>query len=209
MNLPAHIDPNPQLFVLQDPLANTAFRGSTDPYHGWELARAERVPRTPVRVVHRMGSILRDFLWAEFYPLINDRTVSVLTAGQFSGWSTYPVEVYDKRGGRVTGYHGLSILGRCQQITLDKEHSSVVYEENPRGRFPYYQGLFISMDSWDGKDLFMAGDRRTAHIVVTARVVKAFRKSRVTNLRLVPVQNVRVYATDQPKFLVPTPARTP
>ena len=106
----------------------------------------------------------------------------------------------------IPNYHGLSITGRCEPIFLDKDHSSVVYEENPRGRFPYYQGLFITTESWDGSDFFMAADARTDYIIITERVRDLLRRANVKNIRIEPISEVQVYAMDQPKFLREAPA---
>ena len=81
---------------------------------------------------------------------------------------------------------------------LDKEHSELVYEVNPRGKFPYYKGLFITLDSWDGSDFFMSADGKTEFVVVTRKVHDLFRKASVTNIRMEPISEVRVLAMDQP-----------
>ncbi len=206
MDSPGSPDNLPSFFCLADAGSNSAFRGGAELHSKvmWPLVRGERQATEPVRIRHTMGSILRDFLWAELYPLVNDRIKELLTASRLTGWSTYPVEVLDKNGHQVAGYHGLSIVGRCQSLTLDKEHSKLIYEENARGRFPYYQGF--SIDSWDGSDFMMGADGMTGFILVTDGVRKLFQKTRATNLRLEPASAVRVYAMDQPKFMTSGPA---
>ena len=197
-----------QLFSLRDPLARSAFRGTVRPDPGWKLLRGEMKLTRPVCVEYALGNKMLDFLWAELYPLVSDRVIDLLTSQGLSGWSTYPVDVRDRNGRSIKGYRGLCILGRCQQICLDKEHSRVVYEENARGRFPYYRGLYVSTDSWDRSDFFMSTDERTAYKVVTGRVSSLFRTARVKNVQLEPLSDVQVYASDQPKFLSPPTVRS-
>jgi len=68
------------------------------------------------------GKRLRDFLntgYGDYFFLIADRVRDVFEANGLTGWKTYPVEVYDKKGAPVPGYHGISILGKCGPITYD------------------------------------------------------------------------------------------
>jgi hypothetical protein len=81
---------------------------------------------------------------------------------------------------------------------LDKEHSEVVYQDYPGGRFPNYKGLYV--DSWDGSDLFVAADGKTGFKVVTRRVAELFRRKKITNVVFAPVSDVQGSATDQPEF---------
>jgi hypothetical protein len=190
-----------QLYSLRDALSNSAYRGTTDreAYRQIRVAKRGEITVThPLIIYQDSGSEPQDFIWVSLEPLIHDRVADLLTLSKISGWNTYPVEVYDRAGHVVPGYHGLSITGRCQSMFLDREHSEVVYERKPRAWVPYYKGLFITMESWDHSDLFTSADKQTDYIIMTQRVFELFRKAQVTNIRMEPISEVRVYAMDQP-----------
>lgn len=163
--------------------------------------RGEIRVEQPLVIHQASGRKLLDFIWISLEPLVHERVMDLLTLSSVTGWATYPVEVYDSEERSIPGYHGFSITGRCESMFMDRDHSQLVYEENPRGRFPYYKGLFITTDSWDGSDIFTAADGRTGHIIITERVRDLFRKAKATNVRFEPVSEVRVYATDQTALL--------
>ncbi len=192
-------------YWLDDPLANAAFRGSPDDFEMGQLTRGMPVTGTAARVRQLRGSTLRDFIWVEPHPVINDRVVELLSSHGLTGWTTYPVEILDRRGEIVRGYHGLAVTGRCQSIRIGKKYSNVVYKDYPGGTFPNYKGLYFSKDSWDGSDFLVAADGQGGWILVTERVRQLFRKNRVTNCRLTPIEDVEIAVSDQPDLL---PSRT-
>jgi hypothetical protein len=181
----------PAFYRMSDPLSNSAFRGDVDDvatYREMEVAkRGEGHPsRVPV-IHHSMGRKLCDFIWVSLVPIIHQRVVDLLTLGGVTGWATYPVQVFDREGVPVPGYHGLSITGRCESIFVDRKRAEVVYRDLPGGRFPYYKGLHLTTESWDGSDVFTAADGKTGHIVVTEKVRDLFAKARVTNVEISPI----------------------
>ena len=184
-------------FRLGDPLANPPFRGAAEPHSKLMIGvmRAEVRPPERVRIYQTMGRFLRDFLWAERYPLIHDRVVDLLSAAGIRGWTTYPVGVSDKEGKWIAGYHGLAITGRCDTIRLDPEHSELVYKDYPTGRYPEYRGLWFPRDTWDGSDMFMAADKKSNWILVTEQVSRLFKKSKITNCRLTPISEIQMSIT--------------
>lgn len=61
------------------------------------------------------GNNFKDVLslrYGTFVFLISDRFRSVLEANEVSGWKSYPVVIYGKKGERILGYSGFSIIGR-------------------------------------------------------------------------------------------------
>lgn len=189
---------------MSDPLSNSAFRGGVDDvgrYEEMELAsRGEGRPLQFPLIRHSMGRKLCDFIWVSLVPIIHQRVVDLLTLGGVTGWTSYPVLVIDRDGREVREYHGLCITGRCQSMYLDAAHSELVYEELPGGLCPFYKGLHITTDSWDGSDIFRAADGKSGWVVATEKVKDLFVKAKVTNVRLYPVSDVRVAAEDQPSF---------
>lgn len=43
----------------------------------------------------------------------SDRVIDLLRDEGFTGWDTFPVEVYLKDGSRLLGYQGLIVTGKC------------------------------------------------------------------------------------------------
>jgi len=190
-------------YWLHDPLLDAPFRGTVG-REAFEVMmsawRGEVVPAAPIVVSHSMGGRLRDFIWIGTIPIVHERVVEALMSANLTGWDTYPVQVFTRDGKAAADYHGFAITGRCGSLFLDKEHSEVVYQDYPGGRFPKYKGLFVTTDSWDGSDLFIAADGKTGWKVVTQRVVEIFRRKKVTNVSFEPVSEVLVDAPDQPAF---------
>jgi hypothetical protein len=176
---------------MSDPLSNSAFRGDVDDvatYREMEVAKRgdSRPSQVPV-IHHSMGRKLCDFIWVSLVPIIHQRVVDLLTLGGVTGWTSYPVLVIDRDGREVRDYHGLCITGRCESVFVDRKRAEVVYQDMPGGRFPYYKGLHVTTESWDGSDVFTAADGKTGHIVVTEKVRDLFAKARVTNVEISPI----------------------
>ena len=196
----------PDFYLLSDPLANSAFRGKVDDvalYEEMEMAKLGRGRPSQVPLIRQsMGRKLCDFIWVSLVPIIHQRVVDLLTLGGVTGWTSYPVLVIDRNGREVRDYHGLCITGRCESIFVDRKRAEVVYRDLPGGRFPYYKGLHVTTESWDGSDIFAAADGKTGHIVVTEKVRKLFAKARVTNVELNPIAEYvsPEKAEDQPSF---------
>ena len=121
--------------------------------------------------------------------LVSDRVVELLKAGGYSGWSTYPVEVFGKDRLRIPGYHGLAVHGRCGAIEDDR--SVKVDRQFPAGVFPMWKGLYFAPATWDGSDVFMP--RGSDWIFVVAPVKQSLESAKVSNLecqRLVDVERM-------------------
>ncbi|GIV01171.1 MAG: hypothetical protein KatS3mg015_0001 [Fimbriimonadales bacterium] len=74
--------------------------------------------------------------------LVSDRLVQLWREHGFTGWDTFPVEVYAKDGSRVEGLHGLVVLGRsgpARRSDEDDPASGFVFDER----------------TWDGSDMFV------------------------------------------------------
>ena len=114
----------------------------------------------PILYKQTEGKILRDFLDTG-YPglyLISDRLKNILQETKLTGWKTYPIILLDKKGQRVDGYHGFSILGRCGPIDYSKceiVEKRVVPELESAPIEKFYIGLYVGLDKWDGSDFFL------------------------------------------------------
>jgi hypothetical protein len=188
-----------RLFRLYDPLATRPFRLSTAGYSDWvssELAsdlftgRKSKPPEI-LRLRAYQGGQPAAFLWSDLSPLVcvSSRVTEVLSAECFRGWSTYPIEVYDRNSIFLPGYSGFSITGRAGK--RDRSRSQIVTRHTgaPGGE-PYevYRGLYFDEASWDGSDVFLVGGIK----VVTEAVRKTFKRNRITNVRFTPLTEVEI-----------------
>ena len=186
-------------FELADPFANQPLRlrlhedsKSLTNEQAYRLARGQPLDiGGSVRLRGYKGGPPRDFLWTAFPPLvcISQQLVDILTEHGFSGWSTYPVEVSDRKGKDLQGYYGFAVTG--PSLDQDRERSSVVLKPpvvagaKPR---EVYQGLYFDRAQWDGSDFFWVrgGD------VITKPVRDVLKRARVTNVRLLPLEEVEI-----------------
>ena len=175
-----------KLFEMNDPLADRPYRGDVDVEwvkKGFVFIRGEVVPEEAVAVTHAMGeAIPQDVIWTTSvaFLVVSQRFIDILLDNRFTGWSTYPVEVYSKAGELLPGYFGFSVGGRCGPIEYEK--SQVIYEDMPGGRVPSYKGLYFDPDSWDGSDFFMPSDRGGWKLTLEP-VKRALEKAKVRNIR--------------------------
>ncbi len=143
----------------------------------WEIIRGNyKGIDFPLVFKQESGKKLVDILgtgWCSLY-LISDRMKKALEANHLTGWKTYPVKIYDKKGNEVLGYNGFSIIGRCGSIDYNK---SEIIEKRyvPNGPLcKLYKGFYIGLDKWDGSDFFMPFD--TGHHIVTKKAAEVLKK---------------------------------
>lgn len=128
------------------------------------------------------GSKFRDVLDTRYPPayLISDRMKSLLEEHRITGWSCYPIELYDKKNARITGYHGFSITGRAGAMDLSNQPiGEKRYREDGPVR-KVYKGGYFDIDTWDGSDFFILDN--SYWVIVTARVVELLKKNKITAL---------------------------
>jgi hypothetical protein len=162
------------------------------------LARAEVVPKEPLRFHHDEGRRLYDFVGTTHavLDLVSDRFVAVLRDSGFSGWATYKVEIYDEAGQLVPGYHGLAATGSCGPIDDSLSPVMPVPPPVPEGEtLPHRIGLRFHPETWDGSDVFIPAG--TAHLMVTDSVQKALVKAKLTNIRLDRITEVEMLVIDR------------
>src|SRR5207244_3302426 len=85
--------------------------------------------------------------------LVRNRVREILEARAFKGWTVYPIELGGAEGQPITGFHGLSILGRCGAI--ENERSIRVPKKYAAGVFPVWKGICFDPKTWDGSDIFV------------------------------------------------------
>ena len=144
----------------------------------------------PVVFKQTHGKKLLDILdtgWPSLY-LISDRMKTILEDNKLTGWKTYSIELYDKKGNKITGYHGFSVVGNCGPINYEK---SEIIEKRlvPTGPVcKYYKGIVV--DQWDGDDFFTP--LRTYGTFVTKRAVDVLKTHKISNMNLENLANMEV-----------------
>jgi hypothetical protein len=119
--------------------------------------------------------------WPSFY-LISDKFKNLLNEHHFTGWTTYPIIIWDKKGNQIEGYHGFSVTGVSGPISYA---NSPIIEKRlvPEGPIvKIYKGANIDLNKWDGSDFFVP--ESTTGIVITKKVAMQLEKNKVTNLNL-------------------------
>lgn len=107
--------------------------------------------------------------------IVTDKVLEVLSSNNITGWKTYPVEIYDKNENYIGGYHGLSIIGRCEAVKPSLAEPWI----NSYGE-KVLKGLPLDLDTWDGSDVFLL--QGTSRVFVTARAKKIIEKNKLTNI---------------------------
>lgn len=135
----------------------------------------------PITFKQAYGKKLTDILdtgWPCLY-LISDRMKSILEENCLTGWRTFPIKLYDKKGNEISGYQGFSLTGQCGPTIYKK---STIFEKRlvPTGPIcRFYKGIFI--DSWDGSDFFTP--KETYHTLITKKTEKVLKENKITNMR--------------------------
>jgi hypothetical protein len=164
--------------------------------------KGELEPIQPLRFHHDQGSRLKDVIGTTSATLLfSDRFVTVLADGGFSGWRTYPVEVFDAHGDIVPGYHGLVVTGGSGPLV---DSLSPVMEAPPvvqGGKVPLLRiGIRFHSESWDGSDVFRPSG--TTYTLVTQEVRDALVAAKVTNLDLKRITEIEtlVYGAELDEY---------
>ena len=188
-----------KFYQLDDPLATRPLRLSilklsnwvTGDY-AWELFRGRVSLDRPLKLSIHSGGQVTHFLWSAFPPIgcISTYVVELFQANRVTGWSTYPVEVYGRKGELIPGYHGFSVIGgECRR---DRSRSQIfIRQAVPEGE-PYgvYKGLYFYEEDWDGSDIFIVSG--FGGTVVTEKVFKILDKVKSKNVMLTPLPEVEI-----------------
>jgi len=142
--------------------------------------------------------------------LVSDRIIQAFTDVGITGWSTYPVMLWDKRGNEIPGYHGLTVTGRSGPID---DSRSVRMLRDPAtdptvdAGAPYWAwvGLFFKEESWDGSDIFIAKNPTeiSGYMIVNTRVRDLLINMKATNILLRPLPRVERRMLDTGEFAMP------
>lgn len=186
-------------YELTDPLASRPLRLSDEGYDEWltseyvfALANGRLKLDQPLSLGAYMGGEATDFLWSGFVSLvcISSRVAELLTENKVIGWTTYPVEVHNRKGVLLPDYYGFAVTGsECER---DRSRSEIIDKPppTPMGKgYQVYKGLYFYEQQWDGSDMFWI---HNSGIVVTKRVCDLLKKNNISNVRLVPLTEVEI-----------------
>ena len=156
--------------------------------HG--LLRGSNRPQAPVALRWFMGGTKpNDFIWPSIVgpKIVSAGVIDALIAGNITGWSSYPVTVWNRDGTIIDGCAGLSITGRCGPI---EGHRSIPEPKQfPGGVFTVYRGLYFDSASWDGSDLFLSSDGRL-FVFAVQKVRDLFQKVGIKGVAFDPLDSV-------------------
>lgn len=122
------------------------------------------------------GNKLRDVLYCStsLY-LISDRFKSILNESGLTGWKSYPILLYDKKGSRIDGYSGFSITGRAGNMhKFDTPPIELGYS-------PKSDGYYFEFDELDGSDIFRVFPH---HIIITKRFAEVLLNHKVSGIEI-------------------------
>ena len=113
--------------------------------------------------------------------LISDRTKDLLEANSITGWTTYPIRLYDKKGGEILGFHGFSVTGKCGKRDFSKCEiiRKPIRDQGPIWEF--YKG--VSINYWDGNDFCIPDG--SLQIVLSEKGAKVFIANKISNVHLI------------------------
>ena len=122
---------------------------------------------TPVVFHQTEGRVMRDFLDMRLLSayLISSRVKNLFELNDVTGWTVYPIILYDKKGNEINDYYGFSVTGKGGYLSDDKQSYNV--------------------KQWDGSDIFMVEHNI---IVITTRVMSLLKKNHVSALEFIPLE---------------------
>jgi hypothetical protein len=186
-------------YELADPITKRPLRLTTRRYsdwisrdYTWELFRGKASPEQPIKLGTKMGWQPADFLWSGFVFIvcISSKVVRILNENRVSGWNTYQVDVYGRKGEPLPGYYGLAVTGN--ECRRDRSRSQIITKQAVPGGKPFevYKGLYFYEEDWDGSDIFIV--RSYGGTIVTEKVKNIFKQAKITNVKLTPLPEVEI-----------------
>lgn len=176
-----------EFFHMANSQATVATYLRTEPGFADTAYRGECALSLPLPVSRHLvpgGGRLLDVLWAELRPLLSPRAVAVLKAINATGWTTRPV-LASPEVSMVSEYRALVVTGRGGEVTPFARHPELApATENSA----IIRGWCFDPNEWDGSDLWLQRSGAML-LIVSARVAAAFRKAKVSGVRLIDVRD--------------------
>ena len=155
----------------------------TDIKDQYALIRREYIPTEPIIYEYHSGGEPRDLIGTTLPPLklLSNRVFDLFQENQFTGWATYPIDLYSKKNERITGYQGFSVPGRCGKIDESLSKREWRGPAVPGGaRYKVWVGVYFDLNTWDGSDIFVPAS--SGLVIVTERVKTAIEKAKLKNI---------------------------
>jgi len=191
-----------ELYLMADPLATQPVRleptdeAKLDRNAAVGLLRGEIIPQQPIRLRRAMGARFTDLLWSSFTPIlvISQRLTDIFYHDGLTGWEIYAVEVIDKDGHLQPHYNGFAITGRAGRHDLERVEVMERPPITPRGiSYTVLKGIYFEVDMWTANDFCLM--EKNISCIVTEKVVRAFRRARIRNVRFTELTQVEISAS--------------
>lgn len=178
-----------ELYLFEDPFSNRWLRlEPKSEFVNEELANmlafGKVTASNSVKFKGFMGGPVADILRTSLPPFlcVSEKVINILKENHFTGWSTYPVEVSDRKGNNLPGYYGFAVTSYAGKRDISRSPIVVTYT-SPDGRTSTaYKGFYFDEDKWDGSDIFRV---HPAWIIVTKTVKDAFTKAKIRNVKFI------------------------
>lgn len=118
----------------------------------------------------------------------SERVIRLFEEHDITGYDTYDVEV---SGGKVElpRYYGLIATGRGGHILPKESGAKFSGERDPAARtIMALKCIVFDENQWDGSDIFYLDEDRGGGIIVTEKVRDLFKKEKVRNCELTPLE---------------------
>lgn len=150
------------------------------------------------------GQKITDFLntgWGGLLTPISDKVLNLLIENNITGWKTYPIRVFDKKGNEIEGYHGFSITGRCKDLDLTLVKERVEYQYRESGPiYHHIKGFPLDISTWDSSDIFILSG--TGYSFMSKKVYSIFKKAKVSNIEYIKVSEYVIMGEDIEESLI-------
>jgi hypothetical protein len=178
-----------ELYLFEDPFSNRWLRlEPLSEFINEELANmlafSKVTASNPVKFKGFMGGPVADILRTSLPPFlcVSEKVISILKDNQFTGWSTYKVEVSDRNGNNLPGYYGFAVKSYAGERDISRSPIVITYTA-PDGRTSKaYKGFYFDENKWDGSDIFCVGN---GYIIVTKAVRDSFIKAKIRNVEFI------------------------
>lgn len=151
------------------------------------------VNKFPITFKQQSGSKLFDLLdtgWVGLF-LVSQRIAEIIEMNQLTGYRLFEIELYTKKEDKVSGYFGLSIVGRSGPLKYNV-NSIIEKRTVPNGpTSKFYVGQYIDANTWDGSDFFLSEGNKG--IKCSQNVVEKLSKVKLTHIYFEDLSTVEVW----------------
>lgn len=109
---------------------------------------------------------------------LSKRSLKIIESEGFSGFRALPIDIQ----GENKEYYAIQTYGRCGATRKPLKRGFVI-------------GFKFDFDTWDNSDFFCPED--SSFLFCTERVVKAFRKNKVTNIEFTDIEEAEWYCPER------------